>query len=181
MNVNDIISDILPLNTKEKVDSLILKMKENHIIMTFQTKMTIRTAIRKVSIQEYFIERYDGGISDKEIEDEQKLQRRAERERNKIRDDRKKSLLPHELRTKKEVKKRKTKTTTTPETTKIRYKGSVARTIRIFGPNYLDFNQKRKEGNKIAQAGHPKKSNPISTTKSVHTISIASGGMNKRH
>lgn len=176
MNVSHIISELSPINSKEKVDALIQKMNENHLIMNVYTKMAIRTAIQKVDVQEYFIERYDGGISEKEFEEEQKRERQAQNQLNKIKADRIKSLESHEEHPKKIVKRRKPK-----QKPKTKYKGSVLRTMKIFGPDYLKVNKKRKTGNKKAQTGQSKKRRPISTTRSVHAILIASGGMNKRY
>ena len=119
MNVSHIISELSPINSKEKVDALIQKMNENHLIMNVYTKMAIRTAIQKVDVQEYFIERYDGGISEKEFEEEQKRERQAQNQLNKIKADRIKSLESHEEHPKKIVKRRKPK-----QKPKTKYKGS---------------------------------------------------------
>ena len=88
MNVSHIISELSPLNSNEKVDALILKMSENNVIMTVHAKFAIRDAIKDDNVLEYFYEKYDGRVSETDIEKERKRQRRAVKERKKIAEER---------------------------------------------------------------------------------------------
>ena len=180
MNVSHIISELSPLNSNEKVDALILKMSENNVIMTMHAKFAIRDAIKDDNVLEYFYENYDGSVSEMDLEKERKRQRRAKQERKKILEDRNNYLLSSKNETEElcGTNKKPRKDTDTPRT---KYKGSVLRTMKIFGKDSLKVNKKRKENKKKAQSNTSNKKRPISTTSSVHTISIASGGMNKRY
>lgn len=79
------------------------------------------------------------------------------------------------MKTNEEKKKSKRNKTDSPK--KI-YHGSLLRTMKIFGS---EFRKKIKKTKRNAVSTQSSKSCPITTSKSVHTIYIASSGMNKRY
>ena len=58
MDLHSIITTLLPINKKEKVDTLIQMIGANGIRMDRNVDLSIRYAIQKLSIQNYYIESY---------------------------------------------------------------------------------------------------------------------------
>lgn len=66
MTLQDLINNLSPINTKEKVDTLIQEMKKWGIKRTKNAEVIIRCAIQKVKIQRYVIETYSKLFIEKE-------------------------------------------------------------------------------------------------------------------
>lgn len=169
MAIQEILQELIPINTKDKVDSLIRMITKNHLILNDNIELSIRLAIQKLSIQKYFIEKYGELINDKDIVQEQRrLKKAGQEERNAL--EKPKAVI--------NPKRKKKKEKAIPEKeTKTKYVGSVLRTMKIFGS---EFKKKRKRKH-IPSSKQGKKSCAISTTNSIRPIYIASGGMNKRY
>lgn len=58
MTLQNLLNNLSPINTKEKVDTLIQEMKKCGLKMTKNAEVVIRCAIQKANIQKYIIETY---------------------------------------------------------------------------------------------------------------------------
>lgn len=157
MDINEIISKLSPINTNEKVDSLIQKMNEKRISMTSKINIAIRFVIQKMSVQKYFISKYGQRIIK---EEKTKIEKRSSK------------ISVTKIDSKKTNK-------TTEKAKKAKVCGYVPSIIRTFGPEFKKINKKQKKGNKSSLSDKPKMG-PTATTRSIHPIYIASGGLNKR-
>ena len=175
MKIQEILQGLSPINTKEKVDSLIQKINENRLIFDSKIEMSIRFSIQKLSIQKYFISKFDSQIKDNQIKNERK-EKKEEKERKKLIEGKLSLSKAKEVKNAK-AKKRKEKSSLKQEN-KSKYTGSILRTMKIFGS---EFKKERKSKKKTFDLNAPLKPGPTETYKSIRTISIASGGMNKRY
>jgi len=189
MELNEIISNLSPINTKEKVDLLIAQLKMNNIQIDSKTSLAIRYAIQKMTMQLYFVRKYLKEQNKKPVKVENKP---IEVENKPIeKDDNKISNFIKEITSKKKKKKEKNKAKAKNGKARAKAKvkeeeekisPSVARILRTFGSDkYRDL--KKKSGcrpRKKAKDGK-KKAYPVQTENSIRPIYIASGGMNKRY
>lgn len=157
MDINEIISKISPINTNEKVDFLIQKMNEKRVVMTNKIDIAIRFAIKKMSVQKYFINKYGPSI---------------------IKEDNKKEGKRNFKKSGAKIDTKKLKRTT-EEKKKAKDCGYVPSIIRTFGSEFKKINKKLKKENKSCLT-EKLKMGPTATTRSIHPIYIASGGLNKR-
>ncbi len=108
MTLQDLLNKLSPINTKEKVDTLILEMKKCGLKMNPKAELDIRCAIQKANIQKYVIDAYRGLFVEKqkpqkvvqnnkkpiekkteEEKREEKKKRRAERKKKKTKEEKK--------------------------------------------------------------------------------------------
>ncbi len=66
MTLQDLLNKLSPINTKEKVDTLILEMKKCGLKMNPKAELDIRCAIQKANIQKYVIDAYRGLFVEKQ-------------------------------------------------------------------------------------------------------------------
>lgn len=157
MTLQNLLSNLSPINTKEKVDTLIQEMKKCGMKMTKNTEVAIRCAIQKVSIQKYIIATYSKLFVEKD-EINQSSQPKV--------------VFPTKIKPRKEKTKKKKKTfAITPK--KEKYIPSI---MRVFGSHGNKESKPYKEG---TVAPH-KKEYSTSYRDSISAISIPMGGANKR-
>ena len=167
MEIQQLLSSLSPINTKEKVDMLVQKMFECGIKKTKAADLEIRCAIRKFSIQNYYIDNYSSFFHEN---NESKQQKEAKSIQAQVL----KAVVPHSTRHKKTKVKLVKKPT---KEVKKENDGAIPSIMKVFGAS-----NKPKAKNNMRDRGRPhKKLYPTSTTSSVSAISIPSGGMNKRY
>ena len=168
MNLQHIIESLTPINTKEKVDTLIQEMQCNGVRMTKEADVTIRCAIQKASIQRYIIEKYGGLFVEIEIKsgnsDSDDLLNQV------LNAAPRKRKVEANIRTK---SKKKSKIKASPSTNE-KYTPSI---LRVFGSGDKDkISYKERE-----RISPHKKLYPTESTSSISAISIPMGGANKRY
>lgn len=84
MNLKDLISKLTPINSEEKVDELILLMKECGIKMNTNSDNAIRMAIQKLRIQKYYVNYYSRYMTNDETEEDTSKETRKNRHNNYI-------------------------------------------------------------------------------------------------
>ena len=72
VNIQQIITSLTPINTTDKVDTLVELVKSNGIKMYKPHETAIKIGINKLSIQKYFIEKYGHLFSNKKTDTEKK-------------------------------------------------------------------------------------------------------------
>lgn len=66
MTLQDLLNNLSPINTKEKVDTLIQEMKKCGLKLTKNAELVIRCSIKKANIQRYILDTYSRLFVDKE-------------------------------------------------------------------------------------------------------------------
>ena len=156
MTLQDLLNNFSPINTKEKVDTLIQEMKRCGLKMTQNAEVNIRCAIQKANIQKYIIETYSRLFVEKET-----LSKKAIDE-----------IIPP-IKTKRPPKAKKKKKNAPIIQQRIK---SVPSIMRVFGSQNDNNPKLYKEGD---VAPH-KKEYTTSFRNSISAISIPMGGANKR-
>lgn len=177
LELHTIITVLSPINTKEKVEKLVQMMGENDIEMNQKNDLTIRIAIQKRNIQEYFIEKYGC-----------KWTERVEKRDWEEKDNRSQDLityktplvdLPAPSPPEKKKKKRKKKEDYMKKVEEKPKNQPMPSIIKNFNPEYKDLDKEKKDAQKSSQMIR-KNNHATSTQNSIHLIYIPSGGMNKR-
>lgn len=176
LELHTIITVLSPINTKEKVEKLIQMMNENCIDMNQENDLTIRIAIQKRAVQEYFIEKYGCKLTE-EVE-------RHDWEENDFQPQNiitySTSLVEMPAPPEKKKKKRKRKKDYLKKTKDEPENQTVPSIVKTFSPQYRNVDKERKDAQKSSQK-KCKNTYAISTEKSIRLIYIPSGGMNKRY
>lgn len=171
MELSEIISELVPINTKEKVDVLVQRIKENQMKINSKSDISIRCAIQKMSIQQYYIEHYKYLVVKEETpKEEAKRLKDAKRERERI-DEERRGAKEQKKQAKAEKKKGKKK----KKSKAFLFCHDSASIIRTFSSE----NKAAAETIRMHNEMHSK-TYPTSSVKSIRAISIPAGGMNKR-
>ena len=174
MNIAEIISSLSPINSNEKVDELVRMIHENGIKVTKEIDLEIRLAIRKSNTQAYYLKKHSkwknlGDMSVNPSPQKEKSQKSLP------------AAIKPETKAKKKKDKKEKKIKIKKKKNKVSTSGGfdIQKTsLRVFTKSYQASVKKRKASNRKGQSSSK---SPIATSSSVHTISIAFGGMNKRY
>lgn len=176
MTLQDLLNKLSPINTKEKVDTLILEMKKCGLKMNPKAELDIRCAIQKANIQKYVIDAYRGLFVEKQKPQkmvqnnkkpiEKKTEEEKREEKKKMRAEREKKI------TKEEKKEKRKKKQEELERRKREYLREMPSIMKVFGSKTpkrkKELYYKRRE--EIA----PHKKEYTTTTKSsLYAIGIA--------
>ena len=167
MDLQDILSSLAPINTKEKVEAIVQQMENNDIEMNQTSDMAIRYAIKKMSVQLYYIDKY--GNQWAKVED--RLEKRKAQERAKIEQEKQQKLEAILIAKRDKAANKMTKPKEKSKKKKRKFKsfGTTADSMmRVFGG---EFKMSRKGINQI-KTDNRKKTYPIETVNSVRAISI---------